>query len=401
MTWFAAASGGSALANPTLNAVGAVTYYAQSTLGSCNSFSRTPVTLTIDPTPDAPVSGGNQIQCALNPIQTLTATATGSTISWFNLASGGILVANPNLNAVGSVTYYSQATLGSCNSLSRTPVSLTINTTPTAPVSDGDQVQCKQTPVQTLTATATGNSVTWYNASIGGSLVANPILNSVGTIAYYAQATIGSCNSLTRTTVTLTINDLPAAPAVCVIEPSLCGPSTGSITFLSPVGQGIQFSIDIGTTWQSSATFNNLAAGSVTGIQVQDINGCYSSKVDCNESTCSEKPAPEENTLSADQYRSITKVTESIHLQTASVNVYPNPFDDKIKFQVNVPGPGNCTLEVFTLMGQKVKTIYSGFIPAGEKTFETSFTGILPGYYLYKLKTEQTLLTGKLLKVDQ
>ncbi|NHM08405.1 hypothetical protein G4D82_14365, partial [Flavobacterium sp. CYK-4] len=67
------------------------------------------------------------------PIQTLTATATvlaGQTLSWFNAATGGASVASPTLNTIGSVTYYAQANDGTCNSLTRTPVTLTINAAP-------------------------------------------------------------------------------------------------------------------------------------------------------------------------------------------------------------------------------------------------------------------------------
>src|SRR5206468_436823 len=175
-------------------------------------LTRTPVTLTINAAPAAPTSGGNQTQCEQSPIQTLTATATGGTITWYNASSGGSAVASPTLSSVGTVTYYAEASNGTCSSLTRTPVTLTINAAPAAPVSGGDQTQCEQSPIQTLTATATGGTITWYTAATGGSIVASPTRNTVGSVTYYAQASNGTCSSLTRTPITLTINAAPAAP---------------------------------------------------------------------------------------------------------------------------------------------------------------------------------------------
>jgi hypothetical protein len=45
--------------------------------------------------------------------------------------------------------------------------------------------------VQTLTATATvasGATIVWYDAPTGGNTIANPILNTIGTKIYYAEA---------------------------------------------------------------------------------------------------------------------------------------------------------------------------------------------------------------------
>ncbi|MEO5647925.1 MAG: hypothetical protein ABIQ56_06150, partial [Chitinophagaceae bacterium] len=83
-------------------------------------------------------------------------------------------------------------------------------TAPEAPTAT-DQTVCAQTPIQTLTGTANagaGETIVWYSASTGGSVVSSPTLNAVGTITYYAGArnTTTLCESITRTAVTLTIN---------------------------------------------------------------------------------------------------------------------------------------------------------------------------------------------------
>ena len=220
--WYTTASGGTAVANPTLNKVGSITYYAESDNGSCRSypnFARTAVKLQIDPAPQVPVSLGNITECVESPIQTLTAkaSATGSTIAWYTSAVGGEAIPNPTLDAVGTMTYYAEAVDGTCVSTKRSlPIVLTINPTPDKPVSLGDVTECLTKPVPLLTAKVqtppTGVVITWYGVSTGGSSIANPTWNIVGTKIYYAEAKQDKCINPTRTPVKLTINSAVADP---------------------------------------------------------------------------------------------------------------------------------------------------------------------------------------------
>src|SRR4029079_16258822 len=101
---------------------------------------------------------------------------------------------------------------GTCSSLTRTAVTLTINAAPSAPTASNQTVCENGDENQTLTASATGGTITWYDAATGGNVVANPVQVGVGTSTYYAESSNGTCSSLTRTAVTLTINAAPSAP---------------------------------------------------------------------------------------------------------------------------------------------------------------------------------------------
>ena len=87
-----------------------------------------------------PSSDGDIIECAQNPIQTLTASATppsGAYVVWYTASSGGSSV-SPTLNTVGNVTYYAESVDNSDSSrksLFRTPVQLTLQPRPTITVS--------------------------------------------------------------------------------------------------------------------------------------------------------------------------------------------------------------------------------------------------------------------------
>ena len=220
--WYTTASGGTAVANPTLNKVGSITYYAESDNGSCRSYpnyARTAVKLQIDPAPQVPVSLGNITQCEKSPIQTLIAKASapGSTIAWFTSAVGGQAIPSPALDSVGTVTYYAEAVSGTCVSTKRSaPIVLTINPTPDNPVSLGEVTDCLAKPIPVLTAKVEtpppGVTITWYSAATAGSIIASPTLNAIGTKTYYAEAKLGTCISFARTAVKLTINNAPATP---------------------------------------------------------------------------------------------------------------------------------------------------------------------------------------------
>ncbi|MDG2432767.1 MAG: hypothetical protein P8M54_09950, partial [Flavobacterium sp.] len=142
----------------TVDVVGTYVFTWTISNGNCDP-STADITVRFDVPPVPPV-GSNQTECAQNPIQTLTAIATvvaGSTLKWYDAATGGNVVSNPTLNAIGTKTYYAEAvnTASSCPSPSRTAVVLTINPIPLAPVSGGNKTECEASPIQTLTATAT------------------------------------------------------------------------------------------------------------------------------------------------------------------------------------------------------------------------------------------------------
>ena len=83
--------------------------YTVTVTGANGCFDITSIVITQNITPpNAPLSAGDQSECTTNPIQTLTASATagaGESIVWYDAASGGNIVVDPSLSAVGSVTY--------------------------------------------------------------------------------------------------------------------------------------------------------------------------------------------------------------------------------------------------------------------------------------------------------
>ncbi|MFH6995568.1 gliding motility-associated C-terminal domain-containing protein, partial [Flavobacterium sp. FlaQc-48] len=206
--WYNTNTGGTAYAGTELLTTG--TYYVSQTTTGCES-ARTSVSVTINPTPAAPVASA-QTFCSVEgkTVNDLAVTlATGATKKWYNANTGGTAYAGTELLTTG--TYYVSQTTTGCES-TRTSVSVTVNPTPAAPTALA-QTFCsvEGKTVNDLAVTlATGATKKWYNTNTGGTAYAGTELLATGT--YYVSQTTTGCESA-RTLVSVTVNPTPAAPA--------------------------------------------------------------------------------------------------------------------------------------------------------------------------------------------
>lgn len=145
---------------------------------------------------------------------TLTATATaGATVSWYDSAAGGNLLATgspyttPTLTT--TTTYYVDA---GCES-NRKAVIATINTTPNMPVATNSTVYNCGPGSVTIEANSNIGVINWFTTSTGGTSVymgnsfKTPIISANTT--YYAQASYSTCINTTRTPVDIVIYTPP------------------------------------------------------------------------------------------------------------------------------------------------------------------------------------------------
>jgi hypothetical protein len=239
--------------------------------------------------------------------------------------------------------------------------------------------------------------------SLSATNISNPTANPSLTTNYIVTKTNTLTGCSDTDTVTVTVNtNAPTAPTVCVVQPSLCGPTTGSVTILSPLGADYEYSINNGTSWQAGTVFNDLAAGSVTGIKVKKLSsGCISTAADCDPSDCSS--GARLATTTSTQNLTLTNSLKDLNVAEGqtTVKAFPNPFSDNVKFVVTASQGGNGSLEVFNLLGQKVKTVYRGLIQSGANTFQVSLPSMKSSQLIYVLRVGDKKVTGKLLQLNQ
>lgn len=76
----------------------------------------------------------------------------------------------------------------------------------------------------------------------------------------------------------------------------------------------------------------------------------------------------------------------------------PNPYNDKVRFTIESPISGQGSLEVYNLLGQKVETVYQGYIMAGRgQAFDYNVPLTNRTTLIYLLKVGDQQVTGKLL----
>lgn len=94
---------------------------------------------------------------------------------------------------------------------------------------------------------------------------------------------------------------------------------------------------------------------------------------------------------------SFTGVSEAHLIQDFEVSRFPNPFVKTTKISYTLPEDGYVKLEVFNLMGGKIKTLVDGFQTKGEKVVKWDASELPAGIYLYRIETPLGIKTDKMI----
>ncbi|WP_454803206.1 Ig-like domain-containing protein [Mucilaginibacter phyllosphaerae] len=240
--WYTTAQGGSPVATgatfntPVLTT--SRTYYAEAsrTADGCTQTTRTPVAVTVTPTPAAPVVTTPTVTVCSGQPATFTAnTVAGVTFAWYTTPTGGTPVSTANPFITGPLTattiYYVEAqSAGQCGSSTRTQVTANVTATPLVPGVSQNPIQTCSGSSAVLTATSTqpGATFNWYTTATGGTPVftgptyTTPALTA--NTSYYVEATLGTCTSPTRAKADVVVNPTPVAPVVTI------NPAGGQVT---------------------------------------------------------------------------------------------------------------------------------------------------------------------------
>lgn len=78
---------------------------------------------------------------------------------------------------------------------------------------------------------------------------------------------------------------------------------------------------------------------------------------------------------------------------------YPNPFNPETKINYTIPRSGNVKIEVFNMLGQKVKTLVNTNQNAGYYEITFSGKGLASGMYFYRINAGEFIQTKKMLLI--
>lgn len=319
---------------------------------------------------------------------------TGSGLIWNNL---------PAANG-----YYVVATGGSptnCSSGDSNKVNVSLAANPTALILTGSSICTANPGTGTVKSSGSQLGVKYqlYDGSnglvqgpkpgTGNALVWNELLAGSG---YYVVGTADAapyCVSSSSNAVQILSIDNPVAPSGSML-PISCTDKTFSVKVESPI-KGYKYSIT--QEPNNNATFTPIIAGSddviFTGLTFGDG---YVLSVE-NNSGCSSLPSSCGG-LDLEIQTKSSELRMSSVLSETTVKAYPNPFDNKINFQLNIPRDTEGSLELINLLGQHVKTVHQGKFKEGSQTFEVEIATKESNTLIYVLKTGDKKITGKLIQ---
>jgi len=392
-------------ANPTATPTVTTTYILTKTNSTTGCSNKDTVVVTVNNSPVSVNAGADfSITCNSNVggKQIGESAVSGFTYSWSpNTGLSDATAANPTANPATTTSYIVTKTNSTTGCSGKDTVVVTVNNSPVSVSAGADfTITCtSNTSGKQIGETAvSGFSYSWSpTAGLSDGTASNPNASPASTTTYIVTKTSSTSGCSSKDTVVVTVTSTPpAAPGVCVVQPSLCGPATGSVTITSPLGADYQYSVDNGQTWQASTTFSSLAAGSVTGIKVKTVStGCISTATSCDASDCSQS-----NARLITSTQNTTTVTNSDLNSQFGVKAFPNPFNNAVKFVITVPEAGNGSVELFNILGQKVKTIFQGHMQAGTNTFQVYLPSLKTAQFVYVVRMGDKRISGKLLQLN-
>ena len=152
-----------------------------------------------------------------------------------------------------------------------------------------------------------------------------------------------------------------------------------------------------GTLDNGSQLFTGLKFGAGYQI-VASKDGCVATPVICGGETCTDI-CPPVGAVSSNRLATTEIVEATIQAPApARVLAAPNPFNDRIRFSLQSAVSGKGSLELYNMLGQKVKVVYQGHVQKGvTQNIEYNVPGSQRANLIYVFTVGDQRVTGKLI----
>jgi len=353
-------------------------------------------------------------------IITITEFENGATY-YMNLNGSEVNATNGEFSEIDPGTY----TIGAKGNVCKTEKGTQVNEAPPKP----HDIQATLTQSNTSNCLRGGKiEITTWNEDKGNNYT-YILVNSADTI--YAEE--GFFNSVKQGTY-----DLYAIRGVCfktqgvsidAPAPRLADIEEGDIEFVQPSfcsdgsikikngkysGHKVVYSLFDGA-WQDANDFNGVRSNIKNNFNPQVVEAVVEGgqRTVCPGEWKGSLPcapiAPLSSEVASTSNKTATEVAsvkkENTYLGSANldaaidVKTIPNPFFNKVRFVISSEDAGFGTLDIYNMQGQKVKTVYQGYINKGTNFFDLTMPSISRNAQLvYELRVGGTRLSGKLLQ---
>lgn len=210
---FSSSSQNPNIPNTTTSATG--TYDLVVTVNGCSS-SPVSTQATVIPVPNAPVPGSNSPVCSGDSIFLTASTINGASYAWTGPNGYSSSLQNPflaNVSSSNAGSYSVTATVNGCTSPAAN-TSVTVNTTPNAPVAGSNSPVIVGDSIHLTASTVAGATYSWSGPNAFSSTMQNPSIAN-GQVAthsglYEVVSIANGCTSAVAST-TVTVIDPPYA----------------------------------------------------------------------------------------------------------------------------------------------------------------------------------------------
>jgi hypothetical protein len=321
--------------------------------------------VVVNTTPTAPTVTDRAL-CINSTASALSSVVgTGNITKWYTVATGGTALSAtpvPSTTAIGTTDYFAtQTTAAGCEG-ARAKLSVTVASTATPTVQNTNL--CNNVTTVALNATKTDNTYTikWYSAATGGTaLTAAPVpsTTTLGTVSYYATQVnpANNCESQ-RAKIDVITNPIPTA---AIISKS----------------QDQKLTASYGTTFQWYK--DNTIIPNATSANYYPIeNGKYSIMISVN--GC--------NSPMSETFDFISMLDKQ---DGNTINVGPNPFNNVIQLNYNIPSVRTLTVSVFSIANSTKVYEKANVLP----TEQIQLSSLAPGIYIVQIVSDDNRIVEK------
>jgi hypothetical protein len=264
--------------NPTaISSAG--TYYIQGVDGAgCSDIQA--VNVQINPSPTVLITDPAAVCSPLTVDLTDPAITSGSTaglsFSYWDDAGSITPEASPSSISASGIYYIRGDDIGFCYDIK--PVNVTVNPAPIVTITDPATICPSTTADITAPAVIAGSDIGltfsyWQDAA---ATIPEPSASALGAGTYYIKGTdAASCFTIAAVNVTAST---PISATTSKADVSCFGSNDGAINIVSPTGGSgfYENSVDNGSSWQASANFGGLIAGSYDVVVRDQLNtSCF------------------------------------------------------------------------------------------------------------------------------